>query len=248
MPSTPIVGDDKTHDYAAFSDESHSDNNHNYMVIGGVLCRSADAHKLANRFGAIHSKSPYGEAIQWKSASYRKLSLYKEVIDLFFKMNSDQEMDFSCIVFDRRKIDHKKHSANDPEKGFFKFVYQHHLSHVRRYGVESSFRCFHGNMDTKYNMSELKRCLNGGSPKRGLKIFNPYVQVEFSKVKSTRCLQVADLLIGAVGYITNQKHLSSPLSAKTELAEYVQQKAPIPHLGQPTARSDWGFGIWHFRL
>lgn len=218
------------------------------MVIGGVLCRSADAHKLAGRISNIHSKSRYREAIQWKSASERKLGLYKEVIDSFFDMNSNQEMDFSCIVFDRRKIDHKKFNANDPEKGFFKFLYQHHLSHVRRYGPESTFRCFHGNMDTKYDMRELKRCLNGGSPRRGLKIFNPYSQIEFAKVKDTKCLQIADLLIGAVGYITNKKHISAPLSAKTELAQYVQQKAPTANLGEPTARPDWGFGIWHFRL
>jgi len=58
----------------------------------------------------------------------------------------------------------------------------------------------------------------------------------------------ADLMIGAVGYITNRKHLSAPLSAKTELALYIQQNAPVPNLGEPTSRPDWGFGIWHFRL
>lgn len=218
------------------------------MVIGGILCRSAEAHEISAAVSKLVSGCRYQEAVQWKSLNDKKLALYKSVVDHFFDLNRGNAVDFSCIVFDKRKVDHKKHNENDPETGFFKFLYQHHLSHVRQYGCESRLRCFHGNMTTNYDMDELKRCLNGGSPRRGPKIYQPYVQVEFAKVKDTRCLQIADLLIGAVAYITNGKHLAAPFSAKTELAFYIQANSPVGSLAEPTTYPDRSFDIWHFRL
>lgn len=64
MPSKPIIMRDALNDYAAFSDESHSDGNHDFMVIGGLLCRSAGAHQLAARVTALHSQQPFPEAFQ----------------------------------------------------------------------------------------------------------------------------------------------------------------------------------------
>lgn len=218
------------------------------MVIGGVLCRTSAAHQLARRVSALHEAQPFPEAIQWKSASAKKLGFYKRVVDLFYQMQGEREIDFACIVFDKRKVDHAKHNENDPEKGFFKFLYQHHLSHSKRLGPERTYRCFHGNMTTRYDLRELRRCLNAGCPKRGLKIYQPYAQVEFRSVKNTRLLQMADLLIGAVGYITNGKQRLAPFAPKSELALYIEEKSPVQSLAEPTRYPDWGFDIWHFRL
>lgn len=249
MPSIPIVPGDPLNDYAAFSDESHSDANNAFMVIGGVLCRSAIAHQVSSRITEIVNSSRYRETIQWKSISRRKVDLYKRVIEEFFRWHEDRLLDFSCIAFDTRKVDHSKHSADNPDSGFFKFLYQHHLAHQRRYKPTSTFRCFHGNMDTRYDLRELKRCLNAGTPKRGLRIFHPYVQVEFAQVKGTRCLQLADVLIGAVGFAMNGRSADcAPDSPKAEIARFVEELAPVSSLAEPSSWPDWGFNIWHFKL
>lgn len=246
-PEFPLVSGDPTHDYAAFSDESHSDGNNRYMVIGGILCRSAIVHELASEITEIINSSRYREAIQWKTISARKVDLYKRVADAFFRWRERQLVDFSCIVFDSRRVDHERHSANDPAAGFFKFVYQHHLAHQRRYRPPSTFRCFHGNMDTPYDLRELKRCLNAGTPSRGLMIYNPYAQVEFRAVKQTRCLQIADLMIGAVGFMTNLQG-GMPSTPKAEIARHIEDLAPVRVLHEPTLWPDAGFNIWHFQL
>ena len=218
------------------------------MVIGGLLCRSSAAHCIAKRISDLHASQRFKETIQWKSTSEAKLPFYKSLFDLLFGLIAQREVDFSCIVFDKSKVDHATYNENNPEKGFFKFLYQHHLSHVKRYGSDCTMRCFHGNMKTKYDLSELKRCLNGGTPRKGLKVFQPYVQVEFKPVRDYRLLQLSDLMIGAVGYITNGKQRLRPFSVRTELALYAQEHCPVGSLSEPTLKPDWGFDIWHFRL
>lgn len=248
MPRVPLVTGDPLADYAAFSDESHSDGDNSFMVIGGILCRSADAHFVSKRFNEIHERSRYREPIEFKTTSKRKLGLYEEILDEFFALNRSRIVDFSCIVFEHSRVNHRRYSPQNPDAGFFKFLYQHHAAHARRYKPTSTFRVFHGNMETRYDLNELKRCLNAGAPKRGLTLFAPYAQVEFLRVSETKCLQVADLLIGTVGCILNGKHAGKPDSPKAQISRYVELNAPITSLANPTCWPDWGFNIWHFEL
>lgn len=235
----------------AFSDESHTSDKSRFMVIGGILLRTGDAHLFSSRIAEIRKDFPtFKESLHWKSLSKAKMNLYKAVIDEFLAWRADRRVDFNCIVFERSKINHRKHNESDPEKGFFKFLYQHHLCHSRfwRYGPEVTFRCYHGNMETGYDIAELKRCLNGGAPKKGLRVFKPYKIVDFMPVKKTNCLQISDILIGATGYVLNGKVESSPDSYRTAMAKYVQANCPVPTLAGDTDWPDFGFSIWNFPL
>jgi len=221
------------------------------MVIGGIFLRSGDAHLFSDRISEVRKGFPaFKESLHWKTLSKAKVGLYKAVIDEFLGWQIEKRVDFNCVVFERSRINHRKHSENDPETGFFKFLYQHHLSHSRfwRYGPDVTFRCYHGNMETGYDIAELKRCLNGGAPKRGMTIFHPYTVVDFMPVKATNCLQVSDILIGATGYILNGKDKSAPDSYRTEVARYLEANSPIRSLSEETRWPDFGFSIWHFPL
>ena len=79
MPASPIVSQPALHDYAAFSDESHSDGTNIHMVIGGVLTRSADAHLVSAEISRAYGRR-FPEAIQWKSVSKAKIGVLKEAL------------------------------------------------------------------------------------------------------------------------------------------------------------------------
>ncbi|EKF20110.1 hypothetical protein NA2_04951 [Nitratireductor pacificus pht-3B] len=218
------------------------------MVIGGILLRSADAHKFSSAVSEIYKPYRWPESIQWKSTSKAKVEAYKAVIDLVAEWRYARRLDFGCIVFDSRKIDHDKYNESDPEKGFFKFLYQHHLKWSRHYGKSAKFRCFHGNMETGYDLSELHKCLNN-SIKITLPVMRrPYIQVDFLPVKQTRCMQVADLLIGAVGYACNGKFESEPSTPRAEVYRYMKHVFAWPDWSAETVWPEFGFHIWHFRL
>lgn len=249
MPSEPLILIDRRHDYAAFSDESHSDSNNAYMVIGGVLLRSADAHKFGTLISCTYEPYKWPEAIQWKSISKAKVRAYKAVIDVLAERHRERVFDFGCIIFDRSKIDHAKHNENNPEKGFFKFLYQHHLKWSRHYRADAAvFRCFHGNMDTGYDVNELRNCLNNSIKIKLPIIRAPYLQVDFLPVKRTRCMQIADLLIGAVGYACNGEFERKPDTPKAEIYRHIREQFGYPHWDEETVPRDYGFHIWRFRL
>ncbi|MBO0334452.1 DUF3800 domain-containing protein [Sneathiella sp. CAU 1612] len=244
MPVEPIVIKNTQCDYSIFSDESHTDGNHSFMVIGGILCRSAEAHLIAKRISSIQQNSKFKESLQWKSISRRKIILYKQVIDEVLRLQAEHIIDFSCVVFEKGKINHARYNENDPETGFFKFLYQHHLKSQRQYGRHCKMRGFHGNMETRYDLNELKRCLNASV--KGP--HTPWKQVEFKNVCETHCLQIADVMIGAVGYCINGKYERNPNSPKSIVAKYLEANSPVDSLSLQSSWPDKGFSIWRFEL
>ena len=61
--------------------------------------------------------------------------------------------------------------------------------------------------------------------------------------------QVADILMGAIGYEMNGAHTrTSAKKAKVILAETIARKAGLVNLQQPTPRSSKYFSIWHFHF
>lgn len=248
MPSTPLIATDRLADYASFSDEACSDNNHRYMIIGGVLCRSIEAHRLSARIAAIRAECPFRESIQWKSLNNAKLATAQRIIDLFLEGYASRRIDFNCIVFDQTKVDHAGYNECDPELGFFKFLYQHYNKHRRMYGPESFYRCFHGNRTTKYDMREMRKVLNNSASQDAGYRVSPYKVVEFREVRETNLLQMADLLIGAVGFEMHEKGRVRPDGAKARLSSYLRRECPRESLALPTTPPDRGFSIWHFEL
>ena len=70
------------HDYLSFSDESCT-NDHDYMIIGGVLC----AHHCHDELIADLRALP-------RTIRERNLSKYEAFVDLFFAYNREHCLDF----------------------------------------------------------------------------------------------------------------------------------------------------------
>jgi len=67
--------------------------------------------------------------------------------------------------------------------------------------------------------------------------------------KSSDFIQVADVIMGAIGYEMNGAHTRTDAKrSKVLLAEYIAKKAGLVNLQQPTPRSQRHFSIWHFHF
>lgn len=237
------------HDYSSFSDESHHDGNNRYMVIGGILCGTAFCDIFSKEFESIRARSGLPDSIQWKTINKRKLRVYEECIDLFFYCHRERAIDFNCIVFDATKVDHDKYSNGDKEKGFFKFLYQHYLKHSRIYPPPARFRCYHGNKDTPYDLRELYSSLNASTRRHPRHMSGRYAEVKLRPVRTTPMLQMADVLIGSVGFYWNRKGDEAGTSAKFLVASKVAREAGLTTLATGTDHPiDEGFSIWPFEL
>lgn len=234
-------------DYAAFSDESCT-NRHRFMVIGGVSLSTAYLDWISSEIDEIRTKKPFKDSLQWKRVTSRKIDKYIELLDLFIELNSEHIIDFHALTFDTWKVSHRTHSDGDAETGFYKFVFQSMFSHTRRYSPALQLRCVHGSRDTTYSLTTLTSALNNTVLAQISTGHRPHLPVEHARVNKTPLLQLADVLIGAVGHAWNGKMEQKPDHPHTILARYLEANGPATTLSQETPRSMPHFDIWRFRL
>lgn len=235
----------RNRDYAAFTDES--DLAGKYMIIGGVSCRSSDVASLEAEFIAeIRAKARFRESMQWKSINNKKIEDYKRMIDWFLSLNREHIVDFHSIIIDQHKLRNKDYNDGDHQVAFNKFMYQSMESHIRRYYKPLSVKCIHGNRDSPFSMDDLRRILNRRSMSQ-LEM-EVYRDVKYANVCDVGMLQLADVLIGCVGYHWNARKNKNTGSAKEHIAQYLASECPADNVSCATNSSKRHFDIWEFRL
>ncbi len=242
LPKDPMLGD-----YIALSDETGI-SKHRYMIIGGISLSTSRARSVSERIDLIRNSTPFRDSLQWKRVNTRKLKKYINLINLFTHLNNEKILYFHAVVFDAHAIDHRTYSDGDSETGFYKFVYQSMFSHVQRYMEPRILRCIHGRRDTKYDLRTLTDALNNGAVKHHGCHHRPYFLVQHADVSKSPLLQLADVLIGAVGHIWNNKHIKHPLHPHTTLALHLQRECPVRSIGERTPPQVPHFDIWQFRM
>lgn len=190
---------------------------------------------------------PFQDSVQWKHISPKKVSHYKEVIDQFVEWNSEHLVDFHAVVIEKAARRDRLFNDGDSEKAYNKFLYQCLLAVHGRYRDARVIRCIHGNRESPYDLNEIRRMLNGkvGTLKNGFKV--PYAELKYGNVSTTGPLQMADLLLGAVGSYWNTKKKISNL-ARSEIAAYFHSECCAERLTDSTPRALRHFDIWKFRL
>lgn len=213
------------------------------MAIGGVFCRTDFANDMARHLEAVRLAKNIKHSMQWKHLKGQKVAAYTAYIDEFFNWHRRHHIDFSVIVVDTHKVRHSEFNR-DADSGFFTFLFQHYFRYRRVYGKQATFRCFHGNMDSRYKLRNLRTSLNAAT---GFGQF-PYRTLQYSYVRENPLLQISDILIGAVGFATHPKHLRTPDSPKAQIAEHIRKSAGLATLAAPTPKEARHFNIWHLEL
>jgi hypothetical protein len=187
--------------------------------------------------------------LKWTKVSDQKLNEYRALIDLFFSVN--RVFHFKAIVVDTREIDHRRYNKSDAELGFYKLMYQFLLHSFGPY-LQPADRCIiflDQRTTSHYKLSTLWAILNNGLRKKYGLVHQPVRNIQAVNSKDNDLVQIADVLMGAIGYEMNGAHTRSGAKrSKVMLAEYIAQKANLVNLQQPTPRSQKQFSIWHFHF
>lgn len=234
--------------YAAFTDES-AITGHRYMLVGGVSCLLDHAQRVHETVWRIRARSPYGDSLQWKHLTAKKLSVYKELVDFFLEENARQRLDFTCLIVDTAQFNHAVFNDGDGETAFQKIMYQLYTSLVRKYGRPESIRGFHGQRSSRYTLDEVAGIINAGAAKRtGRAGYAPLTHFEYMDVSASGPHQIADVLLGAVAHHWNPGQRKGGSLHKAELARYVQAECCADSLTSPTPHWQPHFDLWKFRL
>ena len=234
-----------------FADESNTDKAR-YMLIGGIWVDEITYKQVVDECNQFKKDNNWHEKTKfnWKYISKKTLSQYCKFIDIFFKYN----LQFNCIIIDRKEINLKSNENKDPELGFYKFYYQL----LRQ----------NSNIDIPYYIYLDRR--NNSEPKRLeiLKAFlkrdnhpldnngNRYIErgidvktLEFVNSDSYNLIQFSDLLLGSIGFHYNKRHLRNDASRhKLDFSMYIAHKIDKMDLIFETDKNGYkNFNLWLFK-
>ena len=235
-----------------FCDESRPTGRERYLVIGGVTTSRGRVQIMNNKLAALReSTGVKSQELKWTKVSASWLDKYRTFVDYFFDELDRDCVRIHCLIVDRYKVDHKKFNAGDCELGFYKFYYQL-LLHCfgKPYGEGGNqLRVFPDRRGTSYNVSRLRDILNNGVAKKFNNYSRPFLAVQPQDSKAHDLIQLADILIGAIGYQKNRWHLQPGASSgKRQLMAHIARRAGVYDLGQNTLYFKRRFTVWNLRL
>jgi hypothetical protein len=220
------------------------------MVLGGLILRADDVPLFNETIQKFREETKMYAELKWTKVSRSKLPVYKRFIDYFFALNNTDRLFFRCIIIDNHQVDHRKFSKGDKELGFYKFFCQLLLHCFGRYAKEDSrYIILFDERTSKYPLNTLKIILNRGI-KRNFALKSEVIRsVEARESRGSNLIQLADILMGAIGFQKNGFHLLAGSSqARVELASYVASQAGLVSLTEDTRRGQYRFMIWNFKL
>lgn len=208
----------------------------NVMILGAMSCDSSIKSTVNNDIRNIkvkHGLSSWFE-IKWTKVSDSKLDFYKELVDYFF--NSD--LYFRGIVASNKSVlDHKKYNSGSFDLWYYKMYF---LLLDMLIMPTGEYKVFIDIKDTKGGpkVKKLQEVLCNNIYDFKQEVIKDIKQVNSNE---SEVLQLADLLIGALGYY--HRDLNKKENGKSKLIDYIIDTYKID-MRNNTSRLEKKFNIF----
>jgi hypothetical protein len=221
------------------------------MLFGAVVLRPEDEARMTSECETVAARHGLPGLPEWKwtKVSRAKLSAYIAIVDCIFDNAARGRVEVHILSVKCAELDHRTYNAGDPDIGFNKFLYQLLLHKVGiRFGDTERLYAYLDARTTTHSPSDLQLVLNNGTAKKlGDHTKAPWRLVVHRDSKTSRLLQVADIMTGAHAFHKNGHHrVRGAAPAKLRLAEHIAARAGVRELGHATGRSDCT--MWNFQL
>lgn len=193
------------------------------MVIGGVWCPASEVKTISLQIRTLKEEHHARGEIKWNRASKSRQDFFVALVKYFFQQPS---LHFRCIVVDdKAKLNHAYFNQGSHDSFYYKMYYymlRNVLKPTNRYNVFLDIK------DTKsaQKIRTLKEILCNN-----VYDFTQQMIDNIQNIHSheSEILQLADLLIGAVGYQNRNLHQNA---TKTEIIKQITL-----HVGSDLRRS-----------
>ena len=208
-------------EYNIYCDEScHLENDGiSVMVLGAIKCPKDQRIRISKEIKAIKSRHnlPIDFEIKWTKVSSSKLSFYLELINYFFNAS---ELSFrGLLVQNKLELNHS-HYDNTHDDFYYKmyfYLLNVMLENSDRYNVYIDIKDTQGSS----KVSKLQEVLRNANYDFDREMINRIQQVHSHEVEH---LQLADLLIGALGYLHRGLDTSD---AKMQIIKRIQDLSKL---------------------
>ena len=206
-----------------YCDEScHLENDHHKsMVIGGVSCPIGKIRDITSKIKQLKEKHglPRNREIKWTKISPAKQDYYFDLIDLFKKEDS---LRFRAIkIFDKKQLNHEKY--NQTHNDWYYKMYYDMLKHVLQ--PHKNYNIYIDIKDTIgcEKVCKLGEILQHKKQKENLDI----LKIQQIRSHESELLQLADILIGAIGYRDRIIKIDNPSQIKLTLCDKIENDLSV---------------------
>ena len=209
-----------------------SDSQERFVLIGGLWVITEKREHLKDQIKHLRTSHDVPGEFKWTRVSPSRLPFYLDMVNLFF---GSDDMRFRCLVLPANQLDAIRFHDGDNELMFYKFYYQllhHWILDFNTYRVFTDLRTNR----VKQRLERLRQILDNSNR------FADVASVQALPSEQLDLLQLADLLIGAVGY---RFHPGGASSAKLSVIQAIETK--LGHPIQPTRKTEEKFNVfrWH---
>lgn len=213
--------------------------NEKVMAIGGIKCPKSCRKYIIDSIMNIKEefKIPKMAEIKWNKVSSCNLNYFKRLVDLFFEHD---DLKFRAVIVNKTKLNHEE--FNQTHNEFYYKMYYYCL--IGLVDTQAENYIYMDKKDTKgrKKINQLKEIIS--------RINHDFDQNKIARMQCVNSselpiLQLADLLIGAVGY--HNRDISNPSQAKIELVRYIQEKSHYS-LEKSTYPSEQKFNLFFINL
>lgn len=222
------------------------------MALGSLIVPGELVAAAEKEIDALLSRHSMGGAeLKWTKISKGKADAYRSLFDLYLNYLSPQGAEFHALLVPNDQLDHRTYNLGDPDLGFNKFIYNLLFHRTgKRFGHAEKIVVDLDSRNTTRDVLELQTCLNRAVA-RAMRspTHMAFSRVAFRNSKSSRLLQLSDLLTGLVAWHKNShdaKTGASPI--KTEIANYVAGRVGVSRFGSCSPRNETRVSVWNFRL
>jgi hypothetical protein len=227
--------------FDVFCDESrHIENdNFQYMVLGGIWCEYEHRKEISSMIENMRVAAKFAGELKWTKVNKKKLSLFKNIIRLFF---TNDKLSFRCIVINKRDLKHELYNTEEGHEEFYYKMYYYMIN--KKISPPNKYRIFldYKGKDNAKKISELQKIIG-----HTYYDFSNQIITLMQSVHSSQhpLLQLVDILIGAIGYEWNDLN-NSP--AKIELCEFIRKISGRGTLKITTPYTENKFEIFNITL
>jgi hypothetical protein len=221
-----------------------------FTVYGGIILPAKNVGRVMEAVESIRFNRGMFHEVKWEKVSRRDFDGYKALVDMTFDLLSSRHMSFKSVVFDshdRMYLRDRRHT----DEGFYKLYYYFLLHKFGPYAQtrEHSLYVYLDERKTNYKLSTLHTILNNGIAMKWARLGPRVVKtVEPRTSHRSALIQLADVLMGAVGYQCNGLDRRTDASPhKVALAKHIAAKAGLKTLTVQTPWAKRDFEIWMFR-
>lgn len=205
-----------------YSDEScHLENDHHKsMVLGGIYCPISKVKDYSIEIRNIKEKYNINknQEIKWTKISPSMYNFYTEILDIFLK---NDDINFRALKIPNKSIiDHKSYGQNHND-WYYKMYYdmlKQIITPHKEYNIYIDIKDTEG----QDKVDELNRILSIPTEKKSSKI----LKVQQIRSHESNMLQLADILIGAIGY-RDRNPKANKNSAKLKICKHIENKLKI---------------------